>query len=204
MSGLEFWNAQAPEDIDSTIWKFWQAGTRYHWTWRCPHCGERFVPRFSCLEFEGKGKEFETTAHAARETAMLAWGVRQESWLVEHGELFGSGDTRLDDVWIDLWTQVLDAEYSKPLLIVRPATRQKARHLGPSEFLRGENAAMPSDDPASLVDQHRVRPAPLANAGRNLRHLRVAVRASVARVRHERCDGSALDEVRLPCPLLCD
>ncbi|MFN3890159.1 MAG: terminase gpA endonuclease subunit [Beijerinckiaceae bacterium] len=258
VSGLEFWKAQAPEDIDSTIWKFWQAGTRYHWTWRCPHCGERFVPRFSCLEYEGKGRELETSAHAARETAMVAcprngclicderkpemnasgayaapgqaigpdgeiigdppssdtasfwvsglaspfrsfgdraaayveavqsgdqekvqtvinagfgelwaptageapewaevaelklpyrfrevpdgvlfltagvdvqgnrlvyvvrgWGVRQESWLIEHGELFGSGDTRLDDVWIDLWTQVLDGEYGEGLRIAR-------------------------------------------------------------------------------------
>jgi phage terminase large subunit GpA-like protein len=39
------------------------------------------------------------------------WGVRQESWLIDHGELHGSGDTRLDDVWVDLWEQVLERRY---------------------------------------------------------------------------------------------
>ena len=29
------------------------------------------------------------------------------------------GDTRLDDVWIDLWTQVLDVEYGEGLRISR-------------------------------------------------------------------------------------
>jgi phage terminase large subunit GpA-like protein len=34
------------------------------------------------------------------------WGVRQESWLIDHGEIWG--DTRLDQVWADLWEQVID------------------------------------------------------------------------------------------------
>lgn len=50
VNGLEFWTAQEGEEIESRIWSLWQEGTRYHWTWRCPHCEERFVPRFSCLE----------------------------------------------------------------------------------------------------------------------------------------------------------
>lgn len=49
-TGLEFWAEQEAEDLNSKIWTLWQEGTRYHWTWACPHCGERFVPRFSCLE----------------------------------------------------------------------------------------------------------------------------------------------------------
>lgn len=71
VSGLEFWKVQAADDIESTIWKFWQSGTRYHWTWLCPSCRERFVPRFSCLEFEHKGEELKTTPARARETAVL-------------------------------------------------------------------------------------------------------------------------------------
>lgn len=258
VSGLEFWKVQDSDDIDSAIWKFWQAGTRYHWTWRCPHCAERFVPRFSCLEFDGKA-DMRSTAARARATAVVVcprngcliedsektgmnasglylapgqevteddqvigepmvqsdtasfwvsglcspfrsfgdraaayvdavqsgdpakvqtvinagfgelwaptageapewaevadlklpyrfreipegvlfltagvdvqkrklvyvvrgWGVRQESWLIEHGELHGSGDTRLDDVWLDLWEQVLDTEYGDGLRIAR-------------------------------------------------------------------------------------
>jgi hypothetical protein len=68
-SGLEFWSVQDAEDIDSTIWKFWQQGTRYHWTWRCPHCRERFVPRFSCLQWEGQDNDNATPAQA-RATAV--------------------------------------------------------------------------------------------------------------------------------------
>lgn len=71
VSGLEFWKVQPADEIESTIWKFWQAGTRHHWTWRCPHCSERFVPRFSCLEYEHKGEEAKTTPVRARETAHL-------------------------------------------------------------------------------------------------------------------------------------
>jgi phage terminase large subunit GpA-like protein len=49
-TGLEFWAQQEGEEVESRIWSLWQEGTRYHWTWRCPQCEERFVPRFSCLE----------------------------------------------------------------------------------------------------------------------------------------------------------
>ena len=71
VSGLEFWKVQPADEIESTIWKFWQAGTRHHWTWRCPHCEERFVPRLSCLEYDHKGDEAKTTPAQARETAHL-------------------------------------------------------------------------------------------------------------------------------------
>lgn len=248
VSGLEMWSPQDAEDIDSAIWKFWQQGTRYHWTWRCPHCRERFVPRFSCLTWDGQADDSATPAQA-RATATLTcprngcviadaakeemnstgryvapgqtvtdddvvvgdppvsdtcsfwvsglcspfrsfgdraaayveafqsgdpekvqtvinagfgelwapmggeapewkevqdrelpyakgtvpvgvifltaavdvqkrklvfvvrgWGARQESWLIDHGEIYG--DTRLDDVWSDLWEQVLDRRYA--------------------------------------------------------------------------------------------
>ncbi|GJE27958.1 terminase gpA endonuclease subunit [Methylobacterium organophilum] len=71
VSGLWFWKVQPAESIGSTVWKFWQSGTRYHWTWKCPHCGERFVPRFDCLAFDGKGDELNTTQAAARASAHL-------------------------------------------------------------------------------------------------------------------------------------
>lgn len=248
VSGLEFWAAQDATDIDSTIWKFWQQGTRYHWTWRCPQCRLRFVPRFSCLQWDGQANDSATPAQARATAALVCprngcvigndakeemnatgryvapgqtvtdddvvvgdppdsdtasfwvsglcspfrsfgdragayveaaqsgdpakiqtvinagfgelwapmagdvpewrevadcslpyakgtvpaevvfltagidvqkrklvfvvrgWGVRQESWLVDHGEIYG--DTRLDDVWTDLWEQVLDKTYA--------------------------------------------------------------------------------------------
>lgn len=50
-SGLEFWKVAEPEDVASPIWKLWQEGTRHHWTWKCPHCDEWFVPRFALLSW---------------------------------------------------------------------------------------------------------------------------------------------------------
>jgi len=50
-SGLEFWKWQNPSDVQSKIWRLWQEGTRHHWAWPCPHCGEYFVPRFSLLKW---------------------------------------------------------------------------------------------------------------------------------------------------------
>lgn len=70
-SGLVFWKVMPADDIESKVWQLWQAGTRYHWTWRCPECAERFVPRFECLGFEGKGDERRTTPARARETAHI-------------------------------------------------------------------------------------------------------------------------------------
>lgn len=53
-SGLEFWAEQDTADVQSKIWTLWQEGTRYHWAWRCPHCGEWFIPRFSCVHVEDR------------------------------------------------------------------------------------------------------------------------------------------------------
>lgn len=50
-SGLEFWREADPIDIESGIWKLWQSGTRHHWCWPCPQCGDYFVPRFKQLRY---------------------------------------------------------------------------------------------------------------------------------------------------------
>lgn len=50
-TGLEFWKVAEPGDIESPIWAKWQAGTRHHWAWRCPHCAEWFIPRMNLLRY---------------------------------------------------------------------------------------------------------------------------------------------------------
>lgn len=50
-TGLEFWKMADPADIESPIWAKWQSGTRHHWAWKCPHCGEWFIPRMSLLRY---------------------------------------------------------------------------------------------------------------------------------------------------------
>ena len=66
VSHLEFWKRGEAEEIESAIWQLWQEGTRHHWAWPCPRCGEYFIPRMKLLEWE-KG----LTPTAAGRTAYL-------------------------------------------------------------------------------------------------------------------------------------
>lgn len=76
-SGLEFWAESDPEEVESTVWRLWMSGTRYHWAWPCPHdeCGEYFIPRFACLEWKKpiaeSGRELPSTPSMAQKTAHL-------------------------------------------------------------------------------------------------------------------------------------
>ena len=71
VSGLEFWKPGDPEDIESRIWRLWQEGTRYHWAWPCPHCGEYFIPRMKHL----MTREKHPTPAQARKSAFLCCPV---------------------------------------------------------------------------------------------------------------------------------
>lgn len=75
-SGLEFWADVDLDEVESAIWRLWLSGTRYHWAWPCPHCGEYFIPRFQCLAWDKPvdprtGKELPSTAMLARKSAHL-------------------------------------------------------------------------------------------------------------------------------------
>ncbi len=68
-TGLDFWKVQEPDDVDSKVWALWQQGTRHHWSWKCPHCAERFIPRFACLAIPD---EKTTTVARARAEAYIS------------------------------------------------------------------------------------------------------------------------------------
>lgn len=74
-SGLEFWDTPDTATMESTIWSIWQSGTRHHWAWPCPHCGEYFVPRFRCLAWDkpkdDEGRELPSDSMLAQKTAHL-------------------------------------------------------------------------------------------------------------------------------------
>ena len=74
-SQLEFWAEIDPQEVESAIWRLWQAGTRHHWAWPCPHCGEYFIPRhrnlFWAKEVGPDGRERPSDAGRARATAHL-------------------------------------------------------------------------------------------------------------------------------------
>ncbi len=63
-SGLRFWDVAPAEDIESPIWRLWQSGTRHHWSWPCPQCGDYFVPRFDCVRYP----EGSSPAEAEKQT----------------------------------------------------------------------------------------------------------------------------------------
>lgn len=63
-SGLDMWKVVPAADIGSAIWKLWQLGTRYHWTWQCPHCRSWFVPRFKDLKWPEKATPSEAQRSA--------------------------------------------------------------------------------------------------------------------------------------------
>lgn len=103
VSGLELWKVQAAEDVDSAIWKLWQQGVRYHFTWRCPHCRERFVPRMSLLKWDGQDNDTATPAQA-RATAVLVCPrngciIKEASKAAmnETGRIVAPGQTVTDD-----------------------------------------------------------------------------------------------------------
>jgi phage terminase large subunit GpA-like protein len=58
-SGLHFWETVDPEQVSSPIWSLWQTGTRHHWTWKCPECGDRFIPRFRQLKWPEGATPYE-------------------------------------------------------------------------------------------------------------------------------------------------
>lgn len=51
VNGLEMWAVGDPEQILSPIWRLWQSGTRHHFAWACPSCGEYFIPRLNHLSY---------------------------------------------------------------------------------------------------------------------------------------------------------
>lgn len=71
VTGLEFWKAAPPEDLQSPIWRLFQTGTKHHWVWRCLHCLEYFIPRFAHLKWESGDGEHKTTPAQAKRTAYV-------------------------------------------------------------------------------------------------------------------------------------
>jgi phage terminase large subunit GpA-like protein len=47
VTGLEHWGIS--DSLQSPIWRLWQEGTRFEWSWPCPYCEDYFIPRFKYL-----------------------------------------------------------------------------------------------------------------------------------------------------------
>ena len=74
--------------------------------------------------------------------------------------------------------------------------------IGDAELPGGEHASMASNQTAILANQRRRRPAPLLDARRDRRDLRVGVRAGIFRVWDQPIDRPPLDLVGRPRSLI--
>ena len=76
VNGLEFFKKGSSDEIESPIWRLFQEGTRHHYAWPCPHCGDYFIPmrkhltwpkgstpaqakKFACLSCPNCGADIE-------------------------------------------------------------------------------------------------------------------------------------------------
>lgn len=64
-TGLSHWAVSDPKDVKSAIWRLWQEGTRFEWSWPCPDCREYFIPRFNLVKWP-KGASPATARREAR------------------------------------------------------------------------------------------------------------------------------------------
>lgn len=67
VNGLEMWRVGDQQQIQSPIWRLFQQGTRHHFAWPCPHCGEYFIPMRKHLRWPDGATPTE-----ARRSAYLA------------------------------------------------------------------------------------------------------------------------------------
>lgn len=77
-SGLDFWKSGEDDDISSPIWRLWQEGTKHHYCWPCPHCGEYFVPRSKQLRYSKNATPSQALTDSWLECPHCAGEIREE------------------------------------------------------------------------------------------------------------------------------
>lgn len=100
-SGLFFWKVADPDDVQSAIWRLFQSGTRHHWAWPCPHCGEYFIPRFDRLKWPKASNGKSCSPAVALDEAYLECPncgsdgtvitEDDKTWMNGHGEYISPG-----------------------------------------------------------------------------------------------------------------
>ena len=93
-SGLDFWKVGEDDDITSPIWRLWQEGTRHHFCWPCPHCGEFFVPRSKLLRYPDNATPSQALADSWLECPHCAGEIREEhkAYCNERGTFIAPGE----------------------------------------------------------------------------------------------------------------
>jgi hypothetical protein len=98
--------------------------------------------------------------------------------------------------------QLIVGQYVGALLRLGPARGDHHRDLGDAELPGGEDPGVARNQTAVLANQRRRRPAPLLDARRDRRDLRISVGPCIFRVRDQPIDRPPLDLVGRPRPLI--
>lgn len=99
LSGLEFWKPGDPSEIESRIWRLFQEGTRYHFAWKCPHCGEWFIPRRKLLKYPSHSTPVQARRDAYVECPNNGCVIKDEdkSGMNAGGLMVAPGQEVIDD-----------------------------------------------------------------------------------------------------------
>ncbi|CAM3827112.1 hypothetical protein CADE109221_11800 [Castellaniella denitrificans] len=89
--------------------------------------------------------------------------------------------------------QLVIGDHVGAFLGVCQVAQAQARHFGHAQPGGGQDAAVARNDAALGVNQDRVRETELPDRRHDLGHLRIAVRAAVARIRDKPVDGQAFN-----------
>ena len=94
-SGLDFWGVAEKEELGSPIWELWQTGTRHHFCWPCPGCGEYFVPRLKQLRWPDNATASQALRNSWIECPHCGFEVREEhkAECNRRGEYVAPGET---------------------------------------------------------------------------------------------------------------
>jgi hypothetical protein len=123
-------------------------------------------------------------------------GEREIEVDVEHRQL---AELELQQVEVPAGAErdLVVGDPQRPLLCLREMRQDDRRHLAQTEGLRREQPAVPGDDPALGVDQHRVGEAERPDRGGDLLDLPLRVRPGVARIGDKAGDRPADDRQRV-------
>jgi phage terminase large subunit GpA-like protein len=176
-SGLSFWKMVPGEDIESTVWKLWQQGSRHHFAWRCPHCSQWFIPRFALLHWpknatpaQARREAYMTCGHEdcggiieeSHKAAMNASGqmIAPGQWFNAKGEAVGEPDN--DSSTLSFWTSGLCSPFvsfgeraEDYLLAVRSGDHGKTQTVINAGF--GELWAAGGGDVPELAEVFRLK-----------------------------------------------
>lgn len=97
-TSIEHWDLADPNDLQSSVWRLWQEGTRHEWAVPCPDCAAFFVPRFKLLTWPEKCslKKALTETRLACPACGTLIGDDRRPWMNARGCYLAPGQSVVD------------------------------------------------------------------------------------------------------------